>query len=491
MAVPKAPPLLRSLLNLEHQAVMFRWRAVRLLFLVLAIAAVVAQQHSLLILKASPNDFYRNVLNLGASYQRYFSFYYYFGGFPVNLDRLKTSTLDETKATLAQEGPRLRTDLNVYNRASVFLFYPDTWLKGRPDTAEMRTGLALWFTAGLLSVVVALWYVGMPILGLVVALLCGSNPFQVFELYHRGSSTIFPTVIATGLVITGMALLLSSTRFQQCRRLSLLLVSVSAIICALQYEIRLEGVGVFFGAAFGMACLSPQSIRRRLGYACIFVVLVVTTSMGLNAYFDASLARADRIVESHGGTPAKTTNAYYSTQWWALWSGLGDFDEKYGFLVDDRAGISFYYGHDTSVMSEQAMRAHYLETVRRDPAWWADIVIRRLKRVMIENTPYRIGYGTWHTDLPLSPTLLTTVGLALFAASLWAWQTTVLTLFVLPFSIGLVSVGQLADYGLQFYGVVHLFILGYVACFALDCAVGLVAWGAATFRRRVQPPNPS
>ena len=38
--------------------------------------------------------------DLGASYQRFFSFYYYFGGFPVNLEGQKTATLQETREAL-------------------------------------------------------------------------------------------------------------------------------------------------------------------------------------------------------------------------------------------------------------------------------------------------------------------------------------------------------------------------------------------------------
>lgn len=472
MTGARAGEVVRGFLSLEHQGAIFQHKAVKAAFLVIAMALVLAQQGSLLMRKDSPDPFYRNVLNLGASYQRYFSFFYYFGGFPVNLDGLKTSTLDDATATLANQGPKLRTDLNVYNRASVFLFYPETWLRGRPDTAEMRTGMAVWFTTGLLAVVVALWYAGMPLLGLVVALLCGSNPFQIYEIYHMGSSTIFPMVISTGLVGTALSIVLIHQSSVTRPRLAIVLLAVAGAVCALQYEIRLEGVGVFFGAAVALALLSAYSPRRRLAYLFLFAISVVGVSKTMDAYFNAKLVAADRIVEQYGGTPAKTSNAYYSTQWWALWSGLGDFDEKYGFLVDDRAGISYHYGHDTTVDFETSMRKDYLRIAANDPLWWLGIVADRLKRVTIDNTPYRLGYGTWHTDLPVNSRIVTALGIVVLIAAVWTWHTTALALFVLPLSIGLVSIGQLADYGLQFYCIIHLFALAYVACIALD---GLLA----------------
>ena len=350
-----------------------------------------------------------------------------------------------------------------------------------PDTAEMRTGHAMWFTLALLSVFLALCYVGMPVLGLLVALLCGSDPFQVYELYHVTSSTIFPTVISTGLVVVAVCLLLSSERFSRHRALSVLLVCVTGAICALQYEIRLEGIGVFAGALLCLVMCFPQSKAMRLSFACLFLISTVVTNVSINRYFRSSFAKANAMVASYGGTPTDSGDPYYSTQWWALWSGLGDFDEKYGFLADDRAGISYYYGQNASLPSEQVHRNNYLETIRHDPAWFAAILGARLKRVLLDNTPYRMSFGSKYLDIKVSPLLVTLSGLFLLMANVLihgknALKMTFVNLFVLPLSIGLVAVGQLADYGLQFYCVAHLFIFAYVLCAALDGVLVLAGW---------------
>jgi hypothetical protein len=468
----------RSLLDLRHQDRWFRHSVVRPVFVAMAVALITGQQFSFLRLADSPDPFYRNVLNLGASYQRYFSLFYYFGAFPVNLERQNTSTLEETTATLQRVGKSLVPERSVYNRASIFLFYPDAFMRGRPDTAEMRTGHALWFTVALLALFGALCYRGMPLFGLVVALLCGSDAFQVWELYHLGSSTIFPTVISTGLAIAAAAILLSNERFARHRMLPLLLVCVCGGVGALQYEIRLEGVGIFAGALFSLAICCPQSIVRKLLFVVVFAASAMAVSSTMNWYFTRSFEKANAIVVQYGGTPTDSGNAYYSTEWWALWSGLGDFDEKYGFLADDRAGLSYYYGHDAAAPSEQVQRRNYLDTIREDPVWFARILRDRLMRVLVENTPYRIAFGSRYVDLKLSPRLVTLMGLILLVANLVARRWENLSLFVLPLSVGAVAVGQLADYGLQFYAVAHLFILAYVVCFALD--VALLVAGRAT-----------
>lgn len=466
---------LESVLALASQRAMLRNRVAAVVFMAVCVGGIVAQQSSFLRLTADPDPYYRNVLNLGASYQRFFAFFYYFGGFPVNLDRQNTKTREEAVATLQALGPRLTPESGIYNRASIFIFYPDAWMKGRPDTAEMRTGHAVWFTFGLVALFLAMCSAGRPLLGLFSALLVGSDPFQVYELYHVSSSTIFPTVISTGLVIMAACVWLSTERMARAPRLSLAIAALAGVVCALQYEIRLEGVGVVGGALFSLIVCFRHRTLAKVGMAVAFVAAVWATSAALDRYFAASFERANTVVSQSGGTPAQPGNPYYSTQWWALWSGLGDFDEKYGFLADDRAGISYYYGHGLQVVSERAHRANYLETVTSDPLWFGEIMYRRMKRVLTENTPYRLGYGQRHTDLPISPVMVTMVGLVLLAGILMSSRNPDVraqwNLFVVPLAIGGVAVGQLADYGLQFYAIAHLFMLAYVGCVLLDLAV--------------------
>lgn len=464
-----------SVLTLARQKDILRHPIVAALFIAGALTAIVAQQHSFLRLTQDPDPYYRNVLNLGASYQRFFAFFYYFGGFPVNLDGQKTRTRDEAIETLRQLGPRLTPESSVYNRASIFIFYPDAWMKGRPDTAEMRTGHALWFTFGLVALFLALCAAGRPLLGLVVALLCGSDPFQVYELYHVSSSTIFPTVISTGLFVMASCVLLSTERMKRSTGLSLAVVALNGVVCALQYEIRLEGVGVFLGAAFSLVVCFRHRLPAKAAMAAVFVATLWLTNAVLDRYFAASFDTANAVVAEYGGKPAPAGNPYYATQWWALWSGLGDFDEKYGFLADDRAGVSYYYGHGLSMISERAHRQHYLDTIAGDPGWFADIMFRRMKRVLTENTPYRLSYGNRFIDLPIPVVPVTLAALVLLAGivalSRSAEVRSQLNLFVLPLAIGAVAVGQLADYGLQFYAIAHLFALAYVGCIAIEAAL--------------------
>jgi hypothetical protein len=164
----------------------------------------------------------------------------------------------------------------------------------------------------------------------------------------------------------------------------------------------------------------------------------------------------------------------------ALCSGLGDFDEKYGFLADDRAGISYYYGQNASRYSELMHRDNYLQTAFHDPVWYAEILGGRLKRVMLHNTPYRLSVGSNYYDIPVSPLPVTVFGVALLLAGALNGRRTLMRsvaiLFVLPLSVGLVAVAQLADYGLQFYCIAHLFILAYVLCCALDAILTLTTW---------------
>jgi hypothetical protein len=474
-------------LDLRLQRAWFRHPVAKGLFVAAAVVLIMSQQASFLLRPDNPPTFYKNVINLGASYQRFFSVFYYFGGFPVNLDGEKTRTREDTINILKARDARLTPESSVYNRASIFLFYPDAWWKGRPDVAEMRSGHALWFTIALLSLFIALCYVGLPVFGLLVTMLCGSDPFQVYELYHVSSSRIFPTVISTGLVIVAACTLLANERFVRQRVRALLLVAACGAIAAFQYEIRLEGVGVFAGAVFSLVACWPISARRKLSCAALFLASAMATNALVNAFFTWSFSRANAVVTQYGGRPAASGDAYYSTQWWALWSGLGDFDEKYGFLADDRAGLSYYYGLNASRPSEQMHRNNYLATIKGDPAWFARIVGARLKRVLVDNTPYRLSFGSKYYDIHLSATIVTGLGLLLLMAELLihgkhTLQRPIVNLYVLSLSVGLVAVGQLADYGLQFYAIAHLFLFAYVACSGLEAVLALI-WSPVAARR--------
>lgn len=466
-----SPPssALVSLLALRRQAAWFRAPAVRLGFLAFSIALVVGQQIHFASRDSEPDATYRNVLNLGVNYGVYFPVFRHFGAFPVSLQGMPGVTLEQVAASLDQLGSRLTPSLFVYNRASVFLFYPDAMTIGTGNV-EMRTAHAIWFTTGLVSIVVAFSFLDLPLVGLLLALLCGSNPFQLYEVYRVSQSNVFATVISTGLMITAISLAVSSRHLERHRLWSFALVAVSAVICGLQYEIRLEGVGVFVGELVALALLCRHSRLRRLGYVAVFALTLAATNTGLDNYFAGKFTQANALVERSGGTPVKPVSAYYGTPWWALWSGLGDFDETSGFLADDRAALSYYYGHDTSLTEEQSFRQRYINAAAQDPLWWTGIVLQRLRRVLVENTPFRLELGAWHWKVPLSPMLVMLAAVPLFLVAMAVLGRSAVTFVLVPLSIGLVSLGQLADYGLQFYSVVHLVALAYVGGFFLEVA---------------------
>ncbi len=469
-----------SIVDLRVQRRWLCHRYVLPLFVLMSCGLIVFQQWSLWRDSTKIDPFYRNVLNLGVNYQRFLPSYHFFGAFPVNLAGKPAATEQEARASLQAIGPRLIPDRSVYNRASIFLFYPEVWLSGRPDTAEMRTGHALWFTFGLLAIFGAFCLAGLPLLGLLVALLCGSDPFQVWEVYRPGSSTIFATLISTGLVLAAATIWLSTRSAARHWRRSAVVVALCGVVAALQYEVRLEGLGIVVGAVIaGALCFRHQPVHRRQ-LALIFLAVAILTSSGLNAYFRTAFAKANALVASYGGTTTDSGTEYYSTQWWALWSGLGDFDEKYGFLADDRAGLSYYFGHGRPKPSEGVHRRNYLATIVTDPAWFAQVMSRRFDRVFLHNTPYRVTIGGFTRELPLPPlviTLLAVVGAVLGARAMGreALNGQLLNLVVLPICIGLVAVAQLADYGLQFYCIPHLFVLAYVGCLATECVLTIAA----------------
>ena len=164
-----------------------------------------------------------------------------------------------------------------------------------------------------------------------------------------------------------------------------------------------------------------------------------------------------------------------NTQWWAIWSGFGDYDQKYGFLVDDRAGLSYaasvYNNPDTL---EKTLQEDVVGTIANDPAWFAGIIGRRLYAILILNTPYRLSFGPHYVDIPVSSHLVTIVFLIGLVFTIVNWDFDLAFISALLLSIPLVAIAQLGHYGLEFYSVLHLFILAFVVCWLIELTIVLL-----------------
>lgn len=447
---------------------------------------------------------YRNTLNNGASLRAFFPVFYCRGAAPVLLD-----TLVKTCEQLDSEIARVGKDLPIYpeqiNRSTLMLYYPDVWIHRNNENVKlnqvtMRGGLSLWFAVSLSALAVALFAVRLPVLGLVVVILCASNPFQNFEIFNPDVSNLFSMVISTGLMASALVIaLIGLARSGRPTKYAYLIVSALGVLMGIQYDARLEGVGVFIGVLGAILCLPRVGVRHRVALLVTLLAVGYSSNMGVNAYWDGKLSKANELVAQYDGTQGQRLgNNRYSTEWWALWSGLGDYDRKYGFLVDDRAGWSHYYGvrRMPSIgagwsISElnKTLKTDFINAIANDPWWFAEIIGRRIHVTLVKNTPYRISYGEYFVNIPVSPTAVLLLSLVPLLLSILVGRLEYAIVAGVVASIGLVSIAQLGRYGLEFYSVLHIFLFSFVVCWTLECCLLALPWNRGAGRPRGSLPT--
>jgi hypothetical protein len=93
----------------------------------------------------------------------------------------------------------LRTERGYIIRSGdlgkIWLFNVGTFLRGEAKGLSAFEFNSWFFTLGLVAILVAAWYIDRLLLGMLIVLLVGSHPFQLFEVY---ADQVPGTVCSTG-----------------------------------------------------------------------------------------------------------------------------------------------------------------------------------------------------------------------------------------------------------------------------------------------------
>src|SRR6185369_11045086 len=126
----------------------------------------------------------------------FFYFYYHLGLFPVGAQEahwLGPSRQDALDF-VARHGDKLRMDFGgnwntprFGDYGKLFTLWPDAWLRGDPARPSAKPFNQVLFVSSLLAVWWAFWRERRPLLGALIVLLVGSNPFQLYETYNRAN----------------------------------------------------------------------------------------------------------------------------------------------------------------------------------------------------------------------------------------------------------------------------------------------------------------
>lgn len=457
------------------------------LFWLIGVIFIFSQQISIWHHRDSLTSYYKNSFNMGSDYPQFFPLLYCFKIFPVgitfdnqtNWDTSNMGSCAQIKDYLKDHGKNLTVTWR-FNRTSILFFFPDVWFNHVAlNQAQIHFGYYLYFLISLLLLFTILCFSGLPIFGFLLVLLCGSNPAQLY--YSFIYNNINASVISTGIIALALfSLFLFKSKFTKQKKIPFIICILLGCLAAFQYDLRLEGAAVFMGIAVGFLFLPNIDLKKKITFLIIFILSAYCFKVAINFSFHEAFKRANKLVSAYGGQINDSPgHSDYSIQWWGTWNGLGDYDKTLAFVGDDRALESYSYslvpndspGFDYSTRLEYAARYSVQNTIMHHPLWYAGILYERFKQILFHNTPYRISYGSWFTDVPLSASMVSIFFIFPFLLMLlfmnWKW----LLFFGVVLAIGGVTLGNMAAFGMEFYSILHLFILAYIFCWLLEIAL--------------------
>ncbi len=392
-------------------------------------------------------------LGLCADVRIFFPFFYYFGQLPVGAigmgpqphpftDAAARALIEKSGSLFRNEFSKPCNTARYGDLAKIFLFWPAAILSGNPLPPSVLPANAMFFSAGLVAVLIGFWRAGYATLGLLIVLFVGSNPFQLFEVYSR--ENVFSLPISTALLVLGTHVrwMVGSGRID---RSAWLTAALTGVFLASVREARADSVLLAL-AIPGIYLTVPGSPwRNKLALVLVFAASALLTAQLWGVYFEKKFREAQEFVQSAGGIPYTGPRTQHHALWHNLFTGLGDFDTEKGYSWDDRVAYAyaapilrsryqldhtysggFYFEESYDETGDYLISPQdfpeYTEVIREkvvadvlgDPGWYLGILGRRFLAIMSRTTPIGVGLGTWWLGTPFSgwlvvPTLIAVV----------------------------------------------------------------------------------
>ena len=421
----------------------------------------------------------------------FFYFFHHFGVFPVAaLDVPRLGPSKQAAADfVARHGDRLRMDFGwptntprFGDYGKLFLFYPDLLLRGDPGHASALPFNELLSIVALLAVFWAFWLEGYVLLGVLIVVLVGSDPFQIVETYGRGN--VFSIPISVALLALAAHLRLLTGR-KGVDALAWAIAIVSGVALATFREIRAEA-GLMAASVLATYLLARAPLAKRLLLAAVFVLAFAFTGRTWTAYWEGRFVQAERFVARAGGQVFRAPHGTHHAFWHAVYCGLGDYGADRGYSWDDRAAFRWATQRDPATNPEpipyhyvsgyyfeetydgihhvaptdlpgynRLVRGRVLAEIRHHPWWYARILFQRAVAILRDATPAALSLGSLTVGLPGVGWLMIPV----LAFAFWRRRFfhAALILFLLPLSA--VALIVYSAKGMTFYGISHLVAL--------------------------------
>jgi hypothetical protein len=479
-----------------------------LFILVIGLVGISAWQARLASAPERLDATYRVTASHGAHQEsRFFFFRYHLGLYPLaselpasedtkaEAERLLQSTAPEK--LYQEEGLTFRSG----DHGRIHLFYIDKLLGGDTRKPSLISANRLAFILALDCLFFAAWWIDFTGLGLLLVLVFGSNPLQLYAAYAQENYFSWPITA----MILALALHLPLLRPAPSSRTYLLIAPVvTGLLLAGIRTWRSEPASLLASAVMTYVLAYGVSRRRKLAAV---LLLVSCFSLGNKAYERAILAKIERtkqVLHERNVPTYDGPTIFHHEFWHPMWCGLGDFDTSHGYTWEDRKAYQFalplleqragrklpldptrwmqqellgqsprYHAifSDTSGYHE-VLRDKILSDIRREPLWYVRILWKRVSRILSEGTPIRLELGSAGNP----PSVTANAKTSSQPSSLFGWLAiplgialwrvrrgfyTKLLLFTLPLCIPAILV--YSGGGMHLYSCLHLVSAALVA----------------------------
>lgn len=350
----------------------------------------------------------------GAVHQKNFSYFFYtLGMYPVNSVGGEQSTSSGAARAFLKENLNQVGLQASWERAGVYFLFPHYILGGDIRAPSFIPANAIGLTLALIALFVAFWVARQEILGCLLIVAIGSSPMLLAETY--ATDNLFAWHIIPGLFVLSLHVPFIAThrRFltagqSNWRRWILWLAPIiTGLILGTMYNVRTPVATAIGGAMIVYAFHAGFELRRRAILIALLGSTFVFTATGWNVFFDHVSRDTISTLQSFGGPPPdpKWQLKKQHPFWHPIWIGLGDFDDKYGYLWEDSVAYSYASGvlekkfaiNDSTPAYlksySDAIRDRVLNHIRTDPIWYMRIIGKRIWTALFENTPPTFSFG--------------------------------------------------------------------------------------------------
>ncbi|GAB5506736.1 MAG: hypothetical protein Rhirs2KO_18990 [Rhizobiaceae bacterium] len=430
--------------------------------------------------RAALDTSYVNSVSAGVDWNGQFPFLYHFGVLPVRFlspppgseQQLLT---EERMGELLAVDPSNVTSVTNVEKLAAYLHYVGIWLGGDPGSPQFGPGNLVIFSLALMAIGAALWWAQLPLLALFTVVLAGSNPYQLVEAYVNNNAFSWP--ITGALFYAALCIPFVAAHKPPVWMLISCVLLIAAMASGMHF--RSETVPGLMPALVAILIAPHMRFPFRIAMVAAAVAGFILVNIGWGAFFSAKHEQAMEFVAERGGQVVAEEVEATHPFWLPVWAGLGDFDEKYGFLWDDRVahayGMPIYAATGASL--SEVLRNDVVDHIIADPVWYARILLNRAWRVLSDSTPPTIGVGPYQLEIGLPQVVLGPIVILVALLALGSLQRLPIIYLFSSTATAATPILITSDFGAAYYSIVHLFALALGICILVELIAALRGLG--------------